>query len=73
MLLFIGELYVQLPHVNIYGTLLVEAFRRLFSEGSNDNIKYICQALKVNNCLMILLKVCNILEVIYVRDNITSK
>lgn len=47
VLLFIAELYVQLPHENIYGALLVESFEKLLSEGSSDSIKCICQALKV--------------------------
>ncbi|XP_018571543.1 polyadenylate-binding protein-interacting protein 1 isoform X1 [Anoplophora glabripennis] len=47
VLLFIAELYTQLPHLTIYGALLIECFKQLLDEGGNDNIKCICQALKL--------------------------
>ncbi|KAJ8969031.1 hypothetical protein NQ317_014168, partial [Molorchus minor] len=46
VLLFIAELYTQLPHLNVYGALLIESFKQLLEKGGNDNIKCICQALK---------------------------
>ncbi|CAH1155754.1 unnamed protein product [Phaedon cochleariae] len=45
--LFIAELYTQLPHLNIYGALLIRSFGKLFEKGGNDDIKCICQALKL--------------------------
>ncbi|CAH2015858.1 unnamed protein product [Acanthoscelides obtectus] len=47
VLLFIAELYAQLPHVAVYGKLLVDSFKRLLSIGGNENVKCICQALKL--------------------------
>ncbi|CAH0546526.1 unnamed protein product [Brassicogethes aeneus] len=47
ILLFVAELYIQLHHLNIYGILLIEAFKMLVSKGGNDNIKCVCQALKL--------------------------
>lgn len=52
VLLFIAELYVQLPHENVYGALLIDSFRKLLANGDNDGIKCICQALKVSKCLL---------------------
>lgn len=45
MLLFIAEIYTQLQDQSIYGTLLVESFRKLLK--GQDNVKCICQALKL--------------------------
>nr|XP_023016190.1 polyadenylate-binding protein-interacting protein 1 [Leptinotarsa decemlineata] len=47
VLLFIAELFTQLPHHNVYGALLIDSFRNLFANGGDDNIKCICQALKL--------------------------
>ncbi|CAG9761620.1 unnamed protein product [Ceutorhynchus assimilis] len=45
--LFIAELYTQLPHDSLYGSLLIEALKKLLSTGGTDNIKCVCQALKL--------------------------
>ncbi|VEN60621.1 unnamed protein product [Callosobruchus maculatus] len=47
VLLFIAELYAQLPHGAVYGKLLVDSFKRLLALGGDDNVKCICQALKL--------------------------
>ncbi|CAG9838817.1 unnamed protein product [Diabrotica balteata] len=43
----IAELYIQLPHLFVYGTLLIKLFKKLLDIGGNENIKTICQALKL--------------------------
>ncbi|XP_050515340.1 polyadenylate-binding protein-interacting protein 1 [Diabrotica virgifera virgifera] len=43
----IAELYIQLPHLHVYGTLLFKLFKKLLDIGGNENIKTICQALKL--------------------------
>ncbi|XP_056648660.1 polyadenylate-binding protein-interacting protein 1 [Diorhabda sublineata] len=43
----IAELYTQLPHLTVYGSLLIEAFNKLLELGGNENIKCICQSLKL--------------------------
>ncbi|XP_050301212.1 polyadenylate-binding protein-interacting protein 1 [Anthonomus grandis grandis] len=45
--LFIAELYTQLPHDNLYGSLLIESLTGLLNIGGNDNVKCVCQALKL--------------------------
>ncbi|KAJ8937051.1 hypothetical protein NQ314_012045 [Rhamnusium bicolor] len=47
VLLFIAELYTQLPHLTVYGALLIDSFKQLLTKGGNDNVKCICQALKL--------------------------
>ncbi|XP_030766100.1 polyadenylate-binding protein-interacting protein 1 [Sitophilus oryzae] len=47
VVLFIAELYTQLPHDSLYGALLVESFKKLLTSGGDDNVKCICQALKL--------------------------
>ncbi|KAJ8916889.1 hypothetical protein NQ315_013357 [Exocentrus adspersus] len=47
VLLFIAELYTQLPHLNIYGALLIDCYKHLLSKSGSDDIKCICQALKL--------------------------
>ncbi|RZC33929.1 polyadenylate-binding protein-interacting protein 1, partial [Asbolus verrucosus] len=47
LLLFVAELYTQLHHENIYGNYLIEAYKHLLSIGGNENVKCICQALKL--------------------------
>lgn len=46
VLLFIAELYTQLPHDNLYGALLIDSLNKLI-QGGPDNIKCVCQALKL--------------------------
>lgn len=43
----IAELYSQLPHASVYGSLLISAFKKLIEYGGNENVKCICQALKL--------------------------
>lgn len=50
LLLFVAELYAQLHHENIYGKYLIDAFKHLLNVGGNDNVKSICQSLKVSGC-----------------------
>ncbi|KAG5884560.1 hypothetical protein JTB14_006587 [Gonioctena quinquepunctata] len=52
VLLFIAELYTQLPHMTVYGALLIDTFKRLFEKGGDDNIKCICQALKLTGYML---------------------
>ncbi|XP_015833011.2 polyadenylate-binding protein-interacting protein 1 [Tribolium castaneum] len=47
LLLFVAELYTQLHHENIYGGYLIDAYKHLLAVGGNDNVKSICQALKL--------------------------
>lgn len=47
VVLFIAELYTQLPHDGLYGTLLIDSLKKLLSFGGNDSVKYVCQALKL--------------------------
>lgn len=47
IVLFIAELYTQLFHENIYGKCLTDAFKELLDVGGDDNIKCVCQALKL--------------------------
>ncbi|KAL1517019.1 hypothetical protein ABEB36_000840 [Hypothenemus hampei] len=47
VLLFIAELYTQLPHDTLYGSLLIDAMKKLLRLQGNDNIKCVCQALKL--------------------------
>ncbi|KAH0811035.1 hypothetical protein MTP99_013913 [Tenebrio molitor] len=47
LLLFVAELYTQLHHENIYGNYLIDAYKHLLAIGGNENVKSICQALKL--------------------------
>ncbi|XP_060534863.1 uncharacterized protein LOC132707158 [Cylas formicarius] len=47
VLLFLAELYTQLPHSTLYGTLLIDSLKRLLESGGNDNVKCVAQALKL--------------------------
>ncbi|XP_066156752.1 polyadenylate-binding protein-interacting protein 1 isoform X1 [Euwallacea fornicatus] len=47
VLLFIAELYTQLPHDSLYGAPLLDSMKKLLSNGGNDNVKCVCQALKL--------------------------
>ncbi|XP_044270958.1 polyadenylate-binding protein-interacting protein 1 [Tribolium madens] len=47
LLLFVAELYTQLHHENIYGSYLIDAYKHLLGVGGNENVKSICQALKL--------------------------
>lgn len=44
-----AELYTQLHHENIYGNYLIDAYKHLLAIGGNENVKSICQALKVGH------------------------
>ncbi|CAG9855689.1 unnamed protein product [Phyllotreta striolata] len=44
---FIAELYIHLPHENLYGSLLITAFQKLINIGDSDSIKCVCQSLKL--------------------------
>lgn len=57
VMLFIAELYTQLTYFTNFGYLLIYAARELLLVGGNDNVKCVCQALKVSHvhklcCLM---------------------
>ncbi|KAJ8938591.1 hypothetical protein NQ318_020853 [Aromia moschata] len=45
--LLVEQLYAQLPHSNVYGALLIDCIKQLLYRGGNDDIKCICQALKL--------------------------
>lgn len=45
--MFVAELYTQLHYDNLYGKSLISALRNLLAEGGSNNIKCLCQALKV--------------------------
>ncbi|ERL92374.1 polyadenylate-binding protein-interacting protein 1 [Dendroctonus ponderosae] len=47
VMLFIAELYIQLSHFSHFGYLLIYALNKLLGVGGNDNIKCVCQALKL--------------------------
>lgn len=47
--LFLAELYTQLHYENLYGKSLLSALRNLLSSGRPDDIKCLCQALKVSH------------------------
>lgn len=47
VVLFIAELYTQLPHDSLYGSLLLDSLKKLLNIGGNDNVKCVCQALKL--------------------------
>ncbi|KAF7283435.1 hypothetical protein GWI33_000575 [Rhynchophorus ferrugineus] len=47
VVLFIAELYIHLPHDSVYGALLIESFQKLLISRGEDNIKCVCQALKL--------------------------
>ncbi|XP_044752229.1 polyadenylate-binding protein-interacting protein 1 [Coccinella septempunctata] len=47
IVLFVAELYTQLHHENIYGRFLLNAFKQLLLESGDNNIKCVCQALKL--------------------------
>lgn len=47
VVLFVAELYTQLPHDSLYGTLLIDSLKKLLVKGESENIKCVCQGLKV--------------------------
>lgn len=47
IVLFVAELYTQLHHENIYGRFLLNAFKQLLQERGDNNVKCVCQALKL--------------------------
>lgn len=48
LILFVAELYTQLHYDNIYASYLIDAFKQLLDTGGNNNVKCVCQALKVS-------------------------